>query len=191
MSAILEWTAVALGLVYLLGAVQQWRWCWIAGGISAGLFLIVFHEADLPIQALLQAYYMAVAVHGWWHWGAADPGSTGLSVQQWPITWHLVAIAVVALLVVATVALRGSAIELSPTLDAATGWGSALATWLVARKVLENWLYWIVIDSAAVVLYLHNGLGATAALYALYTLIALLGWLKWRQTLSSAQPPSR
>ena len=82
MNLLVEWSAGALGLLYLLGAVAQWRSCWIAGGASALLFLQLFWQAQLPMQALLQVYYVAVAVHGWWHWGSAEHG-TALPVQRW------------------------------------------------------------------------------------------------------------
>lgn len=180
MTPLVEWVAVALGLIYLLGAVAQWRACWIAGGISSALFLLVFWQADLPMQAALQGYYVAIAIHGWWHWGAKTNGAQGLEVKRWPLAYHGVALVLIALLSAATLLLRDSADLFTAALDASTTWGSVMATWLVARKILETWLYWIVIDAALVVLYLHSNLVATAALFGLYTLIAAAGYFKWR-----------
>ena len=77
---------------------------------------------------------------------------------------------------------------LVPYVDAFVAWVSVLATWLVARKVLENWLYWIVVDSVAVVLYWSQGLHATAALFVVYVLIAVRGYFAWRADL--ARPPA-
>ena len=181
MNTPLEWLAVGLGLLYLLGAVQQRRSCWIAGGISAVIFAHLFHEAELPMQALLQLYYVVVAVHGWWHWGSSEAG-TALPVQRWLPVRHAVLLLLWAAASAATLLLREAPLQLTTLLDTVTTWGSLLATWLVARKVLENWLYWIVIDAAAVVLYAHSGLTATAGLYLLYTIIAVVGWFRWRQT---------
>jgi nicotinamide mononucleotide transporter len=180
-NAVLEWSAVVLGLLYLLGAVAQHRSCWIAGGLSALLFLQLFREAGLPMQALLQVYYVIVAVHGWWHWGSANSG-TELPVRRWPAGYHIAALAVLGLSTLAVALLRQGPEPFTVVLDAATSLGSLLATWMVARKVLENWLYWIAIDSAAAILYLHSGLTATAGLYVLYTVIACFGWIRWRQT---------
>ena len=180
---------MALGLAYVVLAVLQRRLCWLAGGTSAALFLWIFWYAQLPTQALLQLYYVAVAVHGWWHWGHADGQRRPLPVQRWRGSAHLAALAAIVLLTVATLLLRGAPAGLTPVLDAGTAWGSAVATWMVARKVLENWLYWIAIDSAAVVMYLYSGLLATAGLYALYTLIAIAGWIQWRRSLPPASAP--
>jgi nicotinamide mononucleotide transporter len=190
---------VLSGAAYLLGAVLQWRSCWLAGGLSAALFLVLFWRSNLPYQSLLQVYYLLVAVHGWIHWGAGDgaarpgpgqaevdpmreaaPATAALPVQRWPLRWHLAAIAGVLLLALLSLALRAGPATPLAALDALTAWGSVLATWLVARKVLENWLYWIVIDAAAVYLYWHSGLAGTAALFAIYTVIAVFGWIRWR-----------
>jgi nicotinamide mononucleotide transporter len=75
-----------------------------------------------------------------------------------------------------------------PYVDAFVAWVSVLATWLVARKVLENWLYWIMVDSVAVVLYWSQGLHATAVLFVVYVLIAVRGYFAWRADL--ARPPA-
>jgi nicotinamide mononucleotide transporter len=66
-------------------------------------------------------------------------------------------------------------------LDAAIAWGSVLTTWMVARKVLENWLYWVLLDFAAAVLAAWQGLAATALLFLLYTVLALRGYWQWRR----------
>jgi nicotinamide mononucleotide transporter len=68
-----------------------------------------------------------------------------------------------------------------PYVDAAIAWGSVLATWMVARKVLENWLYWVVLDFAMALLAAWQGLAATALLFLLYTALALRGYWQWRR----------
>jgi nicotinamide mononucleotide transporter len=77
------------------------------------------------------------------------------------------------------VVLRGASGDAQAWLDSVSSWGGVFATWLVARKVLECWLYWILIDALSMLLYLRTGLHATAALYALYTVLAYLGWREW------------
>jgi nicotinamide mononucleotide transporter len=131
------------------------------------------------MQALLQVYYVLVAIHGWRHWGAAGT-SAELPVSRWQLSAHLAALAALAILVLGTVLIRDTPGDLRATLDAATSWGSVLATWMVAQKKLDAWLYWIVIDALSVILYLQAGLMATAALYLLYTVLAVLGWFQWQ-----------
>jgi nicotinamide mononucleotide transporter len=79
--------------------------------------------------------------------------------------------------------------------DAFVAWVSVLATWMVARKVLENWLYWIVVDSVAAALYWSQGLHATAVLFVVYVVIAVRGYFTWRADLdrkvAAAVEPAR
>jgi nicotinamide mononucleotide transporter len=179
---------VALGVLYLLGAVLQWRSCWLAGGLSAALFLLLFWRSQLPFQALLQGYYVAVAAHGWWHWGGHG-GGRSVTVHRWPLRRHLLAVSAVVLASALSLRFRDASPLSLAALDAATAWASVLATWLVARKVLENWLYWIVIDAAAVFLYWQSGLPATALLFAAYTVIAVFGWMQWQRSSPAPSTP--
>ena len=68
-----------------------------------------------------------------------------------------------------------------PYLDSFTTWGSLVTTWMVARKVLENWLYWLVIDSVSIYLYIDRELYLTALLFAAYVVIVIIGYVKWSQ----------
>ncbi len=66
-----------------------------------------------------------------------------------------------------------------PYLDSFTTWGALLTTWMVAKRVLENWLYWVVVDSAAIILYLDRELYLTALLMAVYVVLVIIGWFQW------------
>jgi nicotinamide mononucleotide transporter len=66
-----------------------------------------------------------------------------------------------------------------PYLDALTTVFAVFATYLVAKKVLENWLYWIAIDALSIYLYLEKDLTPTALLFMLYVIIASYGYVKW------------
>jgi nicotinamide mononucleotide transporter len=122
----------------------------------------------------------------------AEPGDRALAVARWPLRRHVVAL--VAVLVVtglnvtllrdASLVGGASAERWVAFLDAGIAWSSVLTTWMVARKVLENWLYWIVLDLAAAWLYGLQGLYATAALFVLYAVIAARGYQSWRASLS-------
>lgn len=181
---IAEWSGVALGLLYLLLAIREQRSCWVAGGASSLLFLVVFWNAGLPMQALLQIYYVAVAIHGWIHWTTAD--GAPLQVQRATGRVHLTGLSLLVVLTVAAVLIQNASGSLLAWLDSGTSWGGVIATWLVARKVLEAWLYWIAIDAITVVLYFQSGLLASSALYLLYTLLAFIAWRTWQQSFHSA-----
>jgi len=180
----LEWVAVALALAYLLLAVRQNPWCWACAIASAAIYLVLFARGGLVMQAALQVFYVGMAVYGWrvWRSGAAgDP----LPVSRWSASRHLrgLVLVLVATLVNGWIIGRTSG-GWVPYVDAFVAWASALATWLVARKVLENWLYWIVVDTVAAALYWSQGFHATAALFVLYVAIAVRGYCAWRTDLA-------
>lgn len=167
-----------LGLAYLLLAIRERRSCWIFGGLASLLFLAVFWRAGLPMQALLQLYYAAIAVHGWLHWGR-DGSDRRAVVQRRSPRFHAATLLALLVLSMVTVAARGLWNDTQVWLDAISSWGGVIATWMIARKILEAWLYWIVIDALTVALYIDTGLLPSSALYALYTLLAFTGWRQW------------
>lgn len=183
-----EIAAVLTGLGFLLLAIRENPWCWLSGGISTGIFLVLFWQANLYMQSLLQAYYVSVSVYGWWHWRRGATGSGPLAVQSWPLSRHVTVTVLILGLGIANGYLLGSNTDSRlPYLDALTTWGGVLTTWMAARKVLQNWLYWLVINAAAVYMYLGSELPLTAGLYGVYFILAIFGYLRWKR---SYQHPS-
>jgi nicotinamide mononucleotide transporter len=178
-----EWLAVALALAYLWLAIRQNPWCWAFAVVSAAMYAVIFARAGLEMQAALQGFFIGMAIYGWrtWRGGAAVPPAR---VSRWPAARHALGIGAVALVTLLNGALlRGEGGDAAwvTYADAAIAWGSVLATWLVARKLIENWWYWVAIDLAASVLYGSQGLHATAVLYVLYAALAVRGYFAWRQ----------
>lgn len=180
--SIIEALAVALGLAYLVLAIREQRSCWIAGGLASLLFLYLLWDVQLPMQALLQVYYVVLAIHGWRHWG----GQRGGGITRRGLSFHLSAAALLLGFSAVTLYLRQAEPGVREVLDTLTTWGGVLATWMIARKICEAWLYWVVIDIATSALYLGAGLGASSALYVLYTVLAFLGWKEWQRSLQTA-----
>jgi nicotinamide mononucleotide transporter len=175
----LEAVAAALGVAYLLLAIRQHRACWLAAFASTLLYTRVFWTAGLPQQAALQAFYVAMAAYGWFAW-RAGAGRPAPPVVRAPWTVHaagLVGVGAASALSLAW--LSPGPPGATAVLDAATTWASVFATWLVARKVLENWAWWLVVDAVLVVLCWRQGLHATALLYAAYLALAVVGWRAW------------
>jgi nicotinamide mononucleotide transporter len=200
--AAVEWIAVVLALAYLLLAIRQNAWCWLFAATGAALYAWVFARAALPMQAALQVFYVAMAAYGWYSWRSSggsthrSSGAATLEVSSWPLARHAVAIAAVA----AVTALNVALLRLVPALgaapnpwiagaDAAIAWGSVLTTFLVARKVLENWLYWIVLDLGAAWLYAAQSLYATAVLFLVYAVIAVRGYVEWGRSVRGHASP--
>ncbi|MCC5861844.1 MAG: nicotinamide mononucleotide transporter [Gammaproteobacteria bacterium] len=177
-----EVAGVVLAIAYLLLAVRQSLWCWYAALGSTLIYLFVFADARLYMESALQLFYMAMAVYGWVQWRHGGPRGTGRQVGLWPAWAHGTAIACVLVLAWLSgwLLTRYTAAEL-PYVDAFTTWASLVATWMVARKLLENWVYWFVIDAVNIYLYLSRELYLTALLFVAYLVIIVFGFLAWRR----------
>lgn len=185
----LEAASVLFGLAYSVLAVKRNRWCWVAGGTSSAILIYLAWGARLPMQASLQAYYVAISVYGFWRW-SRQQGQAARAVTTWPLRAHVAALAVVfALSALSSHWLAEQTRAAWPFLDSLTTWASLLATWLVTQVKLENWLYWIVVDAISMFLFASQGLFFVALLFALYLIVSSVGFVAWRRTWrTTAQP---
>ena len=178
---LLELAGVGLALLYVLLAIKEHRSCWAAAGASAGIYAVVFWRVDLMMEAALQLFYIAMSVYGWRSWGA-DNTETTLPIQRWPWRNHFWALGFV---VVGAVLIGGFMSNYTsaamPFIDTGTTLAALVTTWMVARKVLANWLYWIAIDAVSIYLYLSRGLDLTAALFGAYIVLAAAGYWQWQK----------
>lgn len=176
----LEVISVALGLLYSLLAVRKIRWCWLAGGISAAILVFLALTARVPLQAVLNAYYVVMSLYGFWQWSRPTQKNT-LSASTLPWRAHIAAIVVIVLVSAASAAYLSAQTQAAwPWLDSLATWISLWATLLVTRLKLENWLYWMVADSILVFVYLQQGMPIVASLYAGYFIICIAGYRTWR-----------
>jgi nicotinamide mononucleotide transporter len=179
-----ELAAAAFGVAYILLAIRGHRACWIAGGISTAIYAAVFYRAGLPMQAALQLVYVALSAYGWYAW---RPAPAVAPARRWPIRHHLVALGAVGLATAASAPIVARyALATAPVADSIGTWASLFATWLLARRVIDNWLWWIVIDAGLAALFATQGLAMTAALYLAYSLLAVAGWRSWRRGIAPA-----
>jgi nicotinamide mononucleotide transporter len=180
-----EALAVALAVAYLVLAIRENIWCWVAGMASSAIYLVLLAEAALYQESALQVFYIGVSLYGWYRWGG-PPSHT--RIHRWRARDHAAALAAVGVLTLGSGALLARHTDAAlPFLDALITWGSILATWMVARKVIENWWYWLVIDGLSVFVYLQRGLWLTAALFAGYLVLIVIGLRTWRRHMA-AQP---
>jgi nicotinamide mononucleotide transporter len=183
-----EVAAVLLAIVYLLLAIREHPGCWPAAILSSLIYVALLGEQQLYMEAALQVFYVVMAVYGWWAWRPAVEGGA-LAVHVWPWRRHAGALLLVALLSLASGwLLAGNTAAALPWLDSFITWSSLLATWMVARKVLENWLYWFVIDSLSLGVFLNRGLYLTAALFGLYLVLIIVGYRAWRSAMLRSLP---
>lgn len=180
----LEVGAVVLAVLYLLLAIRQNIWCWAAAAVSTLLYLFIMYAARLYMESALQVFYLGMAAYGWYEWRYGGKGHTELRVSTWPWKNHLAAGLVVLILVVVSGELlsRYSSAAL-PFADSFTTWAAVVATYMVARKILENWIYWFVIDAVSVYLFLSRELYFTAALFVAYLVMIVFGYRSWRRSM--------
>ncbi|TQV85570.1 nicotinamide riboside transporter PnuC [Aliikangiella coralliicola] len=181
-TSIWEWCAVILAIAYILLAVKESLWCWPAAFVSTAIYAILFFDVNLYMESLLNLYYLVMAIYGWYMWRFKTQGESVKPVVKWSLKVHLLLIAGISLLVfVSGFFLSEYTNQDFAYLDSFTTWFAVVTTYMVAQKVLENWLYWIVIDSISIYLYVQKGFALTAVLFFGYLVIAIFGWLKWKQ----------
>jgi nicotinamide mononucleotide transporter len=177
----IELVAVVTGIVYVILILRRDRRGWVAGAVSSLIYVWLAATARLPMQSVLQAYYVVMAAYGWWSW-TRNRDQEGGRIHSWSWMRHAVALLVVVIASVASARLLASETRAAwPLLDSFTTMISLLATWMVARSVLQNWLYWIVADAVMTFLFLQQGHPFTALLFMFYLIVAALGFRKWRQ----------
>lgn len=185
--SLLEVIAVVFAVLYVIFAARQSILCWPSALISTGIYVCIFWEVMLPFQSMLNVYYLAVAVYGWYHWRKTSETGEG-RVTRWPIQRHLLWLTIMGLLSVVSIALVESLMKSEHVMvDGVIAIFSCLATWLMAKKVLENWLYWIVLNSGAAWLYFTQELYLTSLLFCFYCGYAVIGWCKWLKSYQSWQ----
>jgi nicotinamide mononucleotide transporter len=155
--------------------------CWPVVLISDVLYLIVFYRVRLYSDSLLQLFFLAFTLYGWWYWwrGVREEGEVRvvrLSVRGWIA--GLAAGAVGAVLLGLLMERIGAAL---PRLDATLMSYSLVASWWQTRKHTANWWLWIAVDLVYIGEYIYKGLRPTAALYVLLVALAALGLRDWRR----------
>lgn len=184
----IEILAVLLAIAYVLLAIRQSIACWVAAFVSSCLYVWVLFGARLYMESVLNVFYALMAVYGFRQWRTRRHGAS-LGVSRWPPVRNLLgAAAVVSASAVSWFFLRRYTPAAWPFVDSMVTWASVLATFLVARKVYENWHWWLLIDSASVCLYFTRRLYLTMLLFALYVVLIALGMREWRRCLPPARP---
>ncbi|KPL17350.1 MAG: hypothetical protein AMS23_05845 [Bacteroides sp. SM1_62] len=183
-----EVTGVITSLVYLYFSVRQIIWLWPFGIISSALFILIFFNSKFYADMGLQVYYLGVSIYGWIYWsrgGITRDQKSTLPVCRIPRQLAMI------LSMTGIVIMLGIVYILQHFTDSDVPWGdgfttagSIIATWMLARKVLEHWLVWIVVDSVAAGLYFYKGLYPSFLLYLIYTVIAVIGYFQWKKSLS-------
>ena len=186
MLASIEIVAVVFAIAYLALAIRQSLWCWPAALVSVTLFTILFFSSRLYMQSALQFYYFGMAIYGWLEWRRGGERHAGVTVHWWPPVVHLTVIAAVVIVSVILGSVLSQTDAAFPYLDSFATVAALVTTFMVARKVIENWIYWFVIDLVLVYISWQSELPWTAGLYALYLIMVVIGFVSWLKSGTAA-----
>ena len=133
------------------------------------------------MEAFLQIFYILMALYGWSQWQVKE---TELLVTNWNLSNHLKSLMLIFVLTIISGYLLAKYTNASlPYFDAFTTWGAVVATYMVAKKLLENWIYWFLIDFVSVFLFISRELYVTAFLFTGYLIIIVFGYLAWKRSM--------
>jgi nicotinamide mononucleotide transporter len=185
-----EIISAVTGIIYLYFSVKQKIWLWPVGIITSAYSVVVFYNSQLYADMSLNIYYVLVSIYGWFHWLLRKDNTTHrsikisiLTVVDWITYLSVVFIltfifAWILIHIPQRIGLKPSSV---PWIDAFLSAGSIVATWMLARKVLEQWLWWIFIDAISVGILIYKDLYYLSALFVVNTIIAVVGYIKWRE----------
>jgi len=176
---IIEIIAVFFAILYVILAAKENIWCWLAAAISVILYIYICYTAKLYPETGLQIFYLIMAIYGYTQW---KKPKKKISIISWPLKKHILIIVFSTILSLTLGYYFDNFTEFKlPYLDSATTIFSLFATFMVTKKILENWLYWIIIDIASIYLYYSRDLTLSAGLFAFYVVLATIGFIQWKK----------
>lgn len=178
---ILEIIGFVFGIIYVIGAVMEKWWCWPAGLLTIIAYGISTYQLALYGEFSLQFVYFFITVYGWQQWQFSKNEALAVSKSSLSSLYIIIGIALLCTVLFYYLLsyLNGS----NPFWDSLTNGFAIVATYLVAKKKIENWLFWIPIDIVLSCLMFYRGMPFWGSLYIAYTLFAIWGYFQWRTKL--------
>lgn len=177
----LEIFAVIFALLYLFLAMKQNIACWYAAFISTLIYIIIYWDVSLYMESLLNFYYLLMAIYGWINWNKKSQIDKNY-VISWSYQNHIVVIFLILILTVISGFSLQKTDAVYPYLDSFTTWASVITTFMVAQKILSNWIFWIIINSVAIFLNFDRELYLTVILLMTYQVMSIYGYYQWRKS---------
>lgn len=184
----LEGLAAAFGVISVYLSTRQNIWSWPTAIVNVALYTIVFYQGGLYGQMGLQPIYLVLSIYGWHQWlhGGAQGSELRVTRASPRLLATLGVLNLAAWMALAAILRRTDAAL--PWLDAILATTSLVAQWMMTRKILENWIFWIAVDVVYVPTFISLGLYATAMLYTAFLVLALMGVVEWRRSITAPAP---
>lgn len=186
-----EITGAVLSVIYLFLSIKQKSALWIFGFISSAFYVVIFFQSKFYADMSLQFYYLVVSVYGWINWQRKTDETknstlptTRISGKKQYLEYIAGTIAVYLIYFFILYFLTDSPF---PIADSVVGAFSVIATWMLAKKKIENWIVWIFVDAFAAGLYFYKNLYPTAVLFIVYTIMAVVGYFQWNKEMKQSQ----
>lgn len=187
-----EAIAMILAIVYIILAIKQSLWCWPAAFVSTLIYSILFYDVSLLMDSALNIYYLLMAVYGWYSWKYGGKlQEENLSVTTYGLNKNIQIIVLLTILssVLGFIMSTYTSADFA-YVDSFTTVFAVFATYMLAKKVLENWIYWIIIDVVSIYIYIQKGLNLTAILFVIYTVLAYIAYRQWNNELNNENKTS-
>lgn len=181
MEQLLEYFGAFSGLLYLFLEIRQHRAMWIVGILTSLFYIFVFFFSKIYADMGLNVYYVAISIYGFRQWTQGSKQEEILYRTLTPRLCAGVLLAIAALFALLHNILYRFTDSPVPVGDAFTTAVGIVATWMVARRIIEHWIFWIVANGVSVWLYYQRGLYPTLFLYTCYTILAAVGWYAWKK----------
>ncbi|OUR74806.1 nicotinamide mononucleotide transporter [Arcobacter sp. 31_11_sub10_T18] len=175
--------AMVLAIAYILLAIRQNIWCWPAAFFSTLIYAVLFFDVSLLMDSALNVYYLLMAVYGWYSWKYGGKlQEKELEVTSYGLSKNIKIIAVLTVISFAFGYVMANYTSADfAYVDSFTTVFAVFTTYMLAKKVLENWIYWIVIDAVSIYIYIEKGLNLTAIMFVIYTVLAFVAYKKWKE----------
>ncbi|MDF2438243.1 MAG: pnuC [Bacteroidota bacterium] len=184
-TSITEWLIFSTAIVYVLLAAIENVWCWLFGIISSALSVYLCYSGQLFLESGLSVFYVIIGIYGWYQWLYGSKEKSEIKIIHYDLKQNTLLIIIGILIWIPFGYIANTfSTQAMPYLDAFITSFSIIATWMTAKKIIENWLYWILIDAMAVLLYTYRGFYLIGLLYIIYTVLAAAGYLSWRKKAS-------
>jgi len=180
----IELLGAILGIVYVFFSIRQNILTWPVGLLTSALYVWVFLVSKLYADMGLQMYYVVISIYGWYEWLKGNPSnhSEPIAVSRLSLKLGLILAAIgVFLFILIWFVLKNYTDSPVPMADSLATALSIVATWMLARKILEHWLVWIFVDTFSIGLFWYKDLLPTVLLFAVYTVMAFVGFFEWRK----------
>lgn len=182
----IEIVATIFGILCVWLTIRQNIWCWSTGLVQVGLYIYIFFDAKLYSDFILHIIYVVLGLYGWYHWLHGGKNKKELPVSLLPRKALIIWIILAGIGTMCWGFLMGTLTDASvPYADAFTTVTSLIAQWLLAKKRLESWVFWIAVDIIAIGVYFYKQLYFTTGLYSVFLVLAVLGYIEWKKSYGS------